>query len=90
MNSIINLCGCKEISMVDLQACNCILIFLGIHHNVNSPHYIRYVMHHVASHGPCREHLFPVSPLVHVRYLLSSNRHCLQCHYLAMILHATI
>jgi hypothetical protein len=36
------------------------------------------------SHGPRREHLFPVSPLMHVRYLLRSNVHCLQSNYLSI------
>jgi hypothetical protein len=39
---------------------------------------------------PHRKHRFPVSPLVHARNLLPSCRHCLQSHYLATGLHATI
>jgi hypothetical protein len=41
------------------------------------------------SHGPHREYLFPVTLLVHVN-LLPSNGHCLQSHYLATGLHATL
>jgi hypothetical protein len=41
-------------------------------------------------HGPRREHQFPVSSLVRVRNLLPSNGRCLQSHYLATGLHATI
>jgi hypothetical protein len=40
--------------------------------------------------GPRTEHRFPVSPLASVTNLLSSNRRCLQNHYLAMGLYATI
>jgi hypothetical protein len=40
-------------------------------------------------HGPRREHHFPVSPLVCVMSLLPNNGRCLQCHHLAMGLHAT-
>jgi hypothetical protein len=42
------------------------------------------------SHGPHREDLFPVSLLVCVRNMLPSNGHCLQSHYLATGLHATV
>jgi hypothetical protein len=42
------------------------------------------------SHRLQREHRFPVSPLVRVRDLLPSNRCCLQSHYLATGLHATL
>jgi hypothetical protein len=41
-------------------------------------------------HGPCRGHHFSVSPLVYVRKLLPNNGRCLQSHYLATGLHATI
>jgi hypothetical protein len=42
------------------------------------------------SHGPRKEHCFPVSPLVLVRNLLPSNERCLRSHYLAKSLHATL
>jgi hypothetical protein len=44
-------------------------------------------------HALHRQHLFLVTPLEHVRYLLQalpSNGCCLQSHYLAMGLHATV
>jgi hypothetical protein len=40
-------------------------------------------------HEPCREHRFPVSPLLRVKNLLPSNGRGLQGHYLATGLHAT-
>jgi hypothetical protein len=42
------------------------------------------------SHGPHRERLFPVIPLVYVRNLLPSSGCCLQGCYLATGLHTTI
>jgi hypothetical protein len=42
------------------------------------------------SHGPRREHLFLVNLLVGVRNPLPSNGRCLQSHYIATGLHATI
>jgi hypothetical protein len=42
------------------------------------------------SHGPRREHLIPISPLLRVRNLLSINDRCLHSRYLAMGLHATV
>jgi hypothetical protein len=41
------------------------------------------------SHGPRREQLFSVSPLVHVRNMLPSNGRYLQSHYLATALRTT-
>jgi hypothetical protein len=41
-------------------------------------------------HGPRTERRFQVSPLVRVRNLLPSNGRCLQSHYLATGLHATV
>jgi hypothetical protein len=43
MDSIIKKGECEEISMAALQACNCILIFLGLHHDVYRFHYMKYV-----------------------------------------------
>jgi hypothetical protein len=48
------------------------------------------LLNHEAVHGPRREHLFPVSPLMRARNLLPSNGRCLQSHYLATGIHATI
>jgi hypothetical protein len=42
------------------------------------------------SHGPRSECRFLLSPLMRVRNLLPNNGHCLQSHYLATGLHATI
>jgi hypothetical protein len=44
----------------------------------------------ISWHGPHRAHRFLVSPLVRVRNLLPSNGRCLQSHYLAAGLHATV
>jgi hypothetical protein len=42
------------------------------------------------SHGPRREHSYPVSPLVHVKYMLPSNGFFIHSHYLATGLHAPL
>jgi hypothetical protein len=43
MDSIIKKGECEEISMAALQACNCILIFHGLYHDVNIFHCTKYV-----------------------------------------------